>query len=245
MTIATAPVVALRNLKFRWHASLPVVLDLEALDILPGERIFLRGPSGSGKTTLLGLIGGVLRAEQGSICIDGIDLQTLRPAQRDRLRADQIGFVFQLFNLIPYLSVLDNVLLPCRFSARRRRRASQQGTITAEARRLLARLGLRDPTLLRRRVSQLSVGQQQRVAVARALLGSPTLVIADEPTSALDSEARDGFLQLLAEECERSGAALLFVSHDTGLARHFERRLDMLELNRAAASALAGQEGET
>ncbi len=254
MVAAAEPVVALHDLRFRWRRGLPVVLELEHLEIQPGERVFLRGPSGSGKTTLLGLIGGVLRAERGSIRIAGTELQALRAGRRDRLRADQVGFVFQLFNLIPWLSVLDNVMLPCRFSAQRRQRAlarastdassGQRVSIAGEARRLLARLGLDDDRLLTRGVGQLSVGQQQRVAVARALLGSPPLVIADEPTSALDADARDAFLTLLTEECSRSGAALLFVSHDTALAPHFQRQLDMQTLNRAVATALAATEAD-
>jgi len=229
----TPPLLALRDVQYRWRPDAPLALHIERLDIAQGERLFIRGPSGSGKTTLLGLMGGVLSPGSGQIHLAGTDLAALTAAARDRLRADMIGFVFQMFNLIPYLSVLDNVLLPCRFSRRRQERASAAQEPATEARRLLARLGLHEQGLPGRDVAELSVGQQQRVAVARALIGRPGIVIADEPTSALDADNRDEFLDLLQEECAASAAALLFVSHDTSLARHFDRSLDMRTLNRA------------
>jgi putative ABC transport system ATP-binding protein len=140
-----------------------------------------------------------------------------------------------MFNLVPYLSVVGNVTLPLKFSGRRRKAVGADAD--AEARRLLGRLGLTDEALLARRVSDLSVGQQQRVAAARALIGGPEIVIADEPTSALDSDARDRFIELLSEEAARTGAALLFVSHDASLARLFDRAVDIAEINRARVSA--------
>jgi len=167
----------------------------------------------------------------------GEDTTRLSPARRDRLRADHLGIIFQLFNLVPYLGVVANVALPLRFSARRRRAVGRD--VEGEARRLLAALGLDDPALLSRRVIDLSVGQQQRVAAARALIGSPELVIADEPTSALDTEARDRFISLLSAEAGRTGAALLFVSHDGALASHFQRAVDLTEINRPALDGAA------
>jgi putative ABC transport system ATP-binding protein len=177
----------------------------------------------------------VLEAGSGEVIVLGQDLATLEPAARDRLRADHLGVIFQMFNLVPYLSVIGNVTLPLRFSPKRR--AAINGNEDDEARRLLSRLGLTDETLLARRVSDLSVGQQQRVAAARALIGGPEIVIADEPTSALDADARDQFIDLLSEEARRTGAALLFVSHDAGLATHFDRAVDLGEINRAGVSA--------
>ncbi len=230
---ATAPVVLLRDLRFRWAPDRPLVLDLPELRLERGEAVFLRGPSGSGKTTLLGIVGGVLRPEAGRVELLGTDLGQLGGAARDRFRADHVGFVFQLFNLLPYLDVVDNVLLPCRFSRRRREAAGPDPR--AEALRLLGHLGLGEATARARDVTELSVGQQQRVAVARALIGRPSLVIADEPTSALDADARDAFLALLEQECRRADAALLFVSHDAALAARFDRALDLPALNRAAA----------
>ena len=142
-------------------------------------------------------------------------------------------FVFQMFNLIPYLSVMDNVLLPCRFSRRRQQRAADQSTADLEAVRLLDHLGLGDDTLRAKAATDLSVGQQQRVAVARALIGSPEIVIADEPTSALDTDLRDAFIRLLMDDCSANETTLLFVSHDAGLASHFDRVIDFGQINSA------------
>lgn len=233
---AAAPLLQVEQVVFRWGRGQPPCIDIAEFAVAPGERVFLHGPSGSGKSTLLGLLGGVLVPERGVVRALGTDLAALGAAARDRFRVDHIGFVFQQFNLIPYLSMLDNVLLPCGFSDRRRTRAGDSPR--AEALRLLRALDL-TPDLLDRRVTQLSVGQQQRVAVARALIGRPEIIVADEPTSSLDSDRQDRFLDLLLQECEASQASLLFVSHDRRLARHFTRELALHELNRAAASAEA------
>ena len=236
MSIVTSPLLRVENLRYRWNRSQAPCVEIEHLDVAAGERIFVHGPSGSGKSTLLGLLGGVLVGEQGSVTVSidsqPTDLGALSRAQRDRFRVDHIGFVFQQFNLIPYLSVLDNVLLPCRFSVRRRLQAGTD--MAADALRLLHELDLSD-TLMARPVTQLSVGQQQRVAVARALIGRPEIVIADEPTSALDAERQDRFLDLLLKECAASNASLIFVSHDRRLAAHFTREVALHEINRAAA----------
>lgn len=230
----TDPVVSISDLRFAWAPGRDV-LDIESFTLNAGERLFLRGASGTGKSTLLGIVAGVLEAGSGSVQILGHELTTLKPAARDRLRADHLGVIFQMFNLVPYLSVIGNVTLPLRFSPKRR--AAIDGTEENEARRLLARLGLTDESLLSRRVSDLSVGQQQRVAAARALIGGPEIVIADEPTSALDAHVRDQFISLLSEEAQRTGAALLFVSHDAGLADHFDRAVDLSDINRAGVNA--------
>ena len=231
------PLLQVEELRFRWNRRQPPCVEIERLDLEAGERVFVHGPSGSGKSTLLGLLGGVLVAEHGrvTLTIDGTpsDWGRLSRAERDRFRVDHIGFVFQQFNLISYLSVLDNVLLPCRFSARRRQRAGSD--LGADARRLLHELDLPED-LTTRPVTQLSVGQQQRVAVARALIGRPEIVIADEPTSALDAQRQDRFLDLLLAECAASNASLVFVSHDRRLARHFTREVALDEINRAAAA---------
>jgi putative ABC transport system ATP-binding protein len=228
------PVISISDLRFAWRPGADV-LDISAFRLEIGERLFLRGASGSGKSTLLGIIAGVLEADSGRVDVLGKNLADLKPAERDRVRADHLGVIFQMFNLVPYLSVVGNVTLPLRFSVKRR--AAIHGSEDAEARRLLARLGLTDETMLARRVSDLSVGQQQRVAAARALIGGPEIVIADEPTSALDTDARDRFIELLSDEARRTGAALLFVSHDAGLASHFDRSVDLGQINRAGVPA--------
>ncbi len=226
------PVVAIRDLVFGWENT-SVLLDIPAMDIAAGEKVFLRGPSGSGKSSLLGLICGVLTARSGAVRILDCDLTDMPGARRDALRAAHLGVIFQMFNLLPFLSVIDNVVLPCRFSRERLRRAGARGLET-EARRLLGRLGLSKDSINRTSVRELSVGQQQRVAAARALIGGPSLIVADEPTSALDSDARDAFIDLLIEESAAHGSSLLFVSHDRGLSDHFDRALDLPALNRAA-----------
>ncbi len=227
--------VRIEALHYRWPGAASDCLTIGRLEIAPGERIFLRGASGSGKTTLLSLVGGVILPQAGVVEVGGQALGALSAGARDRFRADHVGFVFQLFNLLPYLSARDNIELACRFSPARRARIAAAGTtVAAEAARLAARLDLA-PALLGRPAAQLSVGQQQRVAAARALIGRPGLVVADEPTSALDADRQQAFIDLLLEECAAAGAALLFVSHDQRLAAHFDRVLDLGRLNRAPA----------
>jgi putative ABC transport system ATP-binding protein len=232
-------VIQIRDLQFSWPRQHTTCLEVAELSVQPGERLFIYGPSGSGKSTLLGLLGGVLVPQRGTVCVLGHDLRTLAPAARDAFRSDHVGFVFQLFNLVPYLSVIDNVMLPCRFSAHRRRQALEHGgSVRDEAARLLTHLDI-EPALQTRAVTELSVGQQQRVAAARALLGRPEIVVADEPTSALDADRQTAFLELLLQECSAVGATLLFVSHDRRLATHFSREIDLALINRAQPATAA------
>jgi len=232
---AATPVVEIHDLRFSWPGQEPVI-DIADFSIAPGERVFLAGPSGSGKSTLLGLIGGVLEADAGDISLRGKELSELSTAERDGRRSDYVGFMFQLFNLLPYLSVIDNVTLACRFSARRKERALRNSaTPEAEASRLLEHLGI--PSAMQgRRVTELSIGQQQRVAAARALIGAPELLIADEPTSALDHDLRMRFIDLLLGECEEAGSAVLFVSHDMSLGPLFDRQLALGDINKAVSA---------
>ena len=226
--------VEIDGLRFAWKSGQPEILDIADFVVEAGERVFIEGPSGSGKSTLFSLLGGVLSPRHGTLRILGVGISEMPARRRDAFRADHIGFVFQMFNLVPYLSMIANVTLPCRFSRRRRERAiSRSGTPEAEARRLLSRLGLDRDDSLARAVSDLSVGQQQRVAVARALMGAPELIVADEPTSALDEGARERFLELLFTQCDEACSSLLFASHDARLGPHFERTVSLPELNRA------------
>ena len=226
--------VRLRDLTFRWPGQDRPILEIPAFEAMSGEAVFIHGPSGSGKTTLLNLLAGVSTPTRGSLEVMDQDMAALSNAGRDAFRSDHIGLIFQMFNLVPYLSVTENVLLPCRFSARRHERAlANDPDLPSAANRLLAEMGLNDPGLLKRAVSNLSVGQQQRVAAARALIGSPDLVIADEPTSSLDADAQDSFLRLLFDEVRKIGATLLFVSHDRRLEGRFDRAIALGEINRA------------
>lgn len=231
-------IILAQRLRFSWDNHRDI-LDINRFEVASGQRVFLKGPSGSGKSTLLGLIGGVLHHQVGDLTVCGQNMKQLSGSARDRLRADRMGVIFQMFNLVPYLSVSENVALPSRFSKRRRERIDAQGGIASEVSRLLDRLGLNDRRLHKRPVTELSVGQQQRVAAARALIGSPDLILADEPTSALDADAREQFITLLNEEVEASGAAMVFVSHDAALAPLFDTALDLTQLNapRLMASA--------
>lgn len=223
----------IQQLEFAWPGQSQAVLAIDEFQIQAGERLFLRGPSGSGKSSLLALIGGLVQPDRGTLSCLGEELTTLSGPKRDRFRADHLGVIFQQFNLLPWLDLRSNVVLPCRFSKRRSQRA---GDVNAAAEALLQAMGL-ESQLWSRRADQLSVGQQQRVAAARALIGQPELVLADEPTSALDSDRRDDFLNLLFAQCRQAGSALLFVSHDRDLAPHFDRQLDLATINHAGVSA--------
>ncbi|MDR2905127.1 MAG: ABC transporter ATP-binding protein [Helicobacteraceae bacterium] len=223
--MSQAAAVTLSNIAFAWRGSDPV-LKIANFTAAQGERLFISGKSGSGKSTLLGLIAGVLTPNEGEAIVCGANLNSLSAAKRDLFRAAKIGYIFQQFNLIGYLSILENVLLPRGFSLDRR------GAI-GEAEELLSRLGLAE-NLWRKKAANFSVGQQQRVAAARALIGSPPILIADEPTSALDYDIKEDFLRLLFDECDRAASTLLFVSHDRELARRFSREVKLAEINEAS-----------
>ncbi|MGF1681972.1 ATP-binding cassette domain-containing protein [Photobacterium minamisatsumaniensis] len=223
--------IELNNLTFRWPNQKYNLLDIPSLIIEEGEKVFLKGPSGSGKSSLLSLLAGISQPTTGNIALLRQTFSQLKSTHRDQFRADNIGYIFQMFNLLPYLSVIDNVLLPCRFSKERRQQLGKD--MHVEAKRLLSQLQLPDDCL-QRPVNELSIGQQQRVAAARALIGSPKLLIADEPTSALDHDNREAFIQLLMEECDRANITLLFVSHDETLETLFDRSISLNTINLAA-----------
>ena len=222
----------IERLVYRWPGAERNTLGIDGLSLASGESLFLYGPSGCGKSTLLSAIAGVVDVPKGVIRLADQDLGALRGGARDRFRVAHIGMIFQVFNLVPWLSALENVLLPCRFSQSRRKRAGEDPARTAQ--RLLDELGLSDPALASKPANELSVGQQQRVAAARALIGKPDLILADEPTSALDEAAKAAFVDLLARECAEADTALLFVSHDRSIERHFDRSVDFETLNRRA-----------
>ena len=231
--------ILIEKLAFTWPRQSAPCIDIAGLSIACGERVFLHGPSGSGKSTLLGLLGGVALPQKGRITLLGEEITALSGRARDQFRADHIGFLFQQFNLLPWLSALDNILLPCTFSARRRERTgTSPDAPVAEAKRLLSRLDLH-PSHWGRPAAELSVGQQQRVAAARALIGRPELLIADEPTSALDAERQQVFVDLLLQETVEAGATLIFVSHDQRLAEHFDRLIELPLINSAALTGEA------
>lgn len=203
--------------------TLPVI-DVPSLVLNEGEQLALQGSSGSGKTTLLHLIAGILKADSGRIVLNGQELSALSESQRDEVRAASLGYVFQTFNLLQGYTACENVLLGMMFGP---------GADGAFAQKMLERVGLGDRVNYRPR--QLSVGQQQRVAVARALANRPKLVLADEPTGNLDQKNAREALKLIREMCRENNAALLLVSHDQEVLKQFENMKDLKELNRAAA----------
>jgi putative ABC transport system ATP-binding protein len=215
--------VSFANVEYSWPGRSPFTLTIPGFVLHGGEKLLLLGPSGSGKSTFLSLLAGIVVPDQGRIGVDGMDMAKLSGAARDRFRVDHFGIIFQMFNLLPYGSLIDNVLLPLRFSRVRRDNALREGPIDEVAKRLLLALGLDETVIATSKAASLSVGQQQRVAAARALIGAPQIIVADEPTSALDRNTEGAFLKLLFAQGDSAGASVIMVSHDEGLAGHFDR----------------------
>ncbi|TGE84518.1 methionine ABC transporter ATP-binding protein [Pseudoalteromonas sp. KS88] len=223
--------ITLNNVLFKWHKQqTKPTLSISALHIADGEHVFLHGPSGSGKSTLLSLLAGINTANSGTVKLLNTDLTALSNRKRDVFRSDHIGYIFQNFNLLPYLSPIENVMLGCQFSKPRQKKALQQSDcIEQEAARLLTALGLTTEHH-QQNVANLSIGQQQRVAAARAFIGSPELIIADEPTSALDAANRTAFIELLFAQANLVGSTLVFVSHDESLQALFNRSISLVDI---------------
>ena len=219
--------INVQNLSFHYEDTHPI-LKLDSFEVKNQEKIFIYGPSGCGKSTLLGLIAGVFLPQQGTLEVFGLDFCSTSRSKRDEIRGKEIGYIFQTFNLIPYLSCLENILLPCKIT--RERKSKITGSLEQEAALLAEHLNLTE--VLHKKARQLSVGQQQRVAAARALIGNPQLVIADEPTSSLDGKNTNEFLELLLRKWEEKKFTLVFVSHDERLANEFNRSVSLPEINR-------------
>jgi putative ABC transport system ATP-binding protein len=225
---AVPDVVRMSGIRFCWPGARAFSLAIDDFALARGERVLLIGPSGAGKSTFLSLLCGIITPSAGELQVLDTDVTRLSNSARDHFRAEHFGIIFQMFNLLPYGSILDNVLLPLSFAKKRRERVLSKGTVDAEARRLLASLGLELADLDGHSTANLSVGQQQRVAAARALIGGPELIVADEPTSALDRHRQLAFLDLLFAEASAAGASLIMVSHEEQLGERFDRviRLD-------------------
>lgn len=221
-------VVEIRDLEFQYPKSPSKTVAISRFEIVQGEKVFLFGSSGSGKTTLLEILSGILVPQKGSVQILGKALEKMSSRERDRFRASHMGYIFQSFNLIPYLNAEENILLPVALSPTRRERLKSL-RVDEEVQTLCESLGI--AALKSRKVTELSVGQQQRVAVARALLGSPELILADEPTSSLDFEHREKFIELLFQVCEARNTTVLFVSHDRSLEKKFSKAVSFHEIN--------------
>lgn len=230
----TTPILQLNDVRYRWPGRATFELYIPSLAVARSETVLLLGESGSGKSTLLSLICGTIIASSGRVCVADTDIASLSAGQRDRFRAEQIGLIFQQFNLLPFARVQDNILLPLQFAPERRKRVSN---VEEEAKRLCHDLGLPDDVMTAR-AGALSVGQQQRVAAARALIGTPPLIIADEPTSSLDASTQATFLELLFAQSQAHGTTLLMVSHDARLSEQFDRVIHMDDVAQTQRGAI-------
>jgi putative ABC transport system ATP-binding protein len=237
--VTASDIVRMADVGFAWPGRRPFALTVDRFSLRPRECLLLTGPSGSGKSTFLSLLCGILAPQKGRIDILGTDLTGLSASARDAFRAEHFGIIFQMFNLLPYGSVLDNVVLPLSFAAKRRQRVAEKGGAQAEAERLLTSLGLDAKELEGLSAASLSVGQQQRIAAARALIGSPELIVADEPTSSLDRNRQQAFLDLLFAELASAKAGLIMVSHDETLGSRFDRVLQLEDIAKAERRAAA------
>jgi putative ABC transport system ATP-binding protein len=236
---APPDIVRMSGVRFAWRGARGFSLAIDDFTLPAKERVLLVGPSGAGKSTFLSLLCGIVTPSAGKLEVLGTDMTKLSGAARDHFRAEHFGIVFQMFNLLPYGSILDNVLLPLSFAKKRRQQAGRKGTAEAEAQRLLVSLGLDPAELHGHSAAHLSVGQQQRVAAARALIGCPELIVADEPTSALDRSRQQAFLDLLFAEIDAAGASLIMVSHEEELGARFDRVLRLEDIAVAERRAAA------
>lgn len=220
----TQNAVDIKNLEFSYSKNSKPVLIIPNWQIKIQEHVFLYGPSGSGKSTLLNLLSGIIHPKQGTIELLGTDFTALSARKKDQFRAKNIGVVFQEFNLIPYLSLRENLSLTGHFAS------VDKNTLNASADDMFSQLDL-SPSLLSAPAHALSVGQRQRVAIARALVTKPPLLIADEPTSALDTGRRNEFMELLLNVANTHETTVIFVSHDMSLSSFFTQTVNLTDIN--------------
>ena len=218
--------IRLDSLRFYWSRVADFKIYIPKLEIGRGEKVLLLGESGSGKTTLLSLICGFLSPISGDIFLNEQKLNDLKANKKDQFRSDNIGIIFQQFNLLPYANVIDNITLPLYFSKNRDSRVTNH---RETALNLCRSLQLSESTIAMQ-ANKLSVGQQQRVAVARALIGNPSLIIADEPTSSLDASTQKNFLDLMFRQIEEHKSTLLMVSHDSSISNYFDRTINIKDI---------------
>ena len=218
--------IRLDSVRFYWSKVADFKIYIPKLEIGRGEKVLLLGESGSGKTTLLSLICGFLSPISGDIFLNEQKLNDLKANKKDQFRSDNIGIIFQQFNLLPYANVIDNITLPLYFSKNRDSRVTNH---REAALNICRSLQLSESTIAMQ-ANKLSVGQQQRVAVARALIGNPSLIIADEPTSSLDASTQKKFLDLMFRQIEEHKSTLLMVSHDSSISNYFDRTINIKDI---------------
>tara|TARA_B100001245_G_scaffold216264_1_gene183968 strand:+ start:1089 stop:1784 length:696 start_codon:yes stop_codon:yes gene_type:complete len=221
--------IEIKNLEYRSYNS-SFVMKIDHFNLNSGKSLLISGESGSGKTTFLNLLSGTILAQKGEIIILGKSLSEFSSIKKDKIRGDNFGIIFQTFNLLPYLSVEDNVLLGLSFSQLRKSRL--KGSYKEEIEILMSKLSLNYKSLMNRKASELSIGQQQRIAVARALIGNPEIILADEPTSALDAKNKEEFLKLLFQSLDKKRQSLIVVSHDQSLAKNFDLKKSIHDICR-------------
>lgn len=222
--------IQLKNVRYSYPDTPgKLVLNINSWAVAAGEQVFVHGPSGGGKSTLLNLLSGILQADAGEVSVMDQRLDKISSRQRDRFRADHIGYIFQQFNLIPYLDAIDNIQLARQFS-----KAKTTSSLNDEITSLLSSFHI-DQSDWKKSVANLSIGQQQRIAIARAMINKPELLIADEATSSLDQDNRDNFMSELMTMVTKHNTTLIFVSHDLSLAKYFKRIDALAEINTAGA----------
>ena len=220
--------IQLKDVHFAYpEAANKRILNIKNWSVSDREQVFVHGPSGGGKSTLLNLLSGVLNANSGEVTVLGERLDKMNARQRDRFRANHIGYIFQQFNLIPYLDAVDNIQLASQFA-----RKNSQSALSGEIKSLLSTFQIPESDW-QKPVAKLSIGQQQRIAIARAMINKPELLIADEPTSSVDRDNRDNFMSELMTLASEYNITLLFVSHDMSLANYFGRIDALTAINSA------------
>lgn len=220
----------IKNLFFEWKEKKNFFINLKDLKLKKREKILILGESGSGKSTLLNIISGIIKPNSGVIKINQTNITDLPPKKRDYFRASNIGVIFQQFNLLDYISPINNILLPCYFTGFKKKNHKY---FYEKAFHLDDKLGIKKNILTQNKSKELSVGQKQRIAIIRAIINTPQLILADEPTSALDNKNKIKFIELLFEVCEQEKTTLLMVSHDTSLVKHFDDNYLLENLNKS------------
>ena len=220
----------IKNLFFEWKEKKKFQLDLKSFKLKKRKKVLILGESGSGKSTLLNIISGIIKPSSGIIKINQINISDLSPKKKDYFRASNIGVIFQQFNLLEYISPLNNILLPCYFTGFK---SKNYNYFHEKAFYLADKLGIKKNILTQNKSKELSVGQKQRIAIIRAIINTPKLILADEPTSALDNKNKIKFIELLFEVCEQERTTLLMVSHDTSLTKHFDDNYLLEGLNKS------------
>ena len=218
----------INNLLFKWNNEDNFLLKINKLSIENNNKVIMFGESGSGKSTLLNLISGILSPNSGTIIVKNKKINKFTPNKKDAFRANNIGVIFQQFNILDYISPLQNILLPCFFTNFKKKNKKY---FYDRAFELAHKLGLNKNILLQTNSNKLSVGQKQRVAILRSVINKPFLILADEPTSALDNKNKKNFLDLLINICETEKVTLLMVSHDTSLKKYFNSFINLEKIS--------------